>query len=100
MGEVSHTQPDKFLIIRNTITVVTVISYIVFSMVKRIWENQNLYWIPFIIVCANLMIILENGFAFFRNKNLQTKPNTIWLVNQFVINVALGILIYSYLDKT
>jgi hypothetical protein len=97
MEDISQTQLKRFLIIRNTITVVTVISYIAFSMVKRIWENQNLYWIPFIIVCANLMILFENTFTYLRNRNLHTKSNSFWLFNQFVINVALGILIYSYL---
>ncbi len=97
MDNLNNVVFKKFVVIRNTVTVVTVISYIMFSMIKRLAENQSLYWIPFILICANLLVLIENSLSFVRDKSLRTRSNTLWIINQFLINTIFIFLVYSYL---
>ena len=50
---------SRVKVVRGVISVMTVIGYILFSMVKRLWDNPKLYWLPLSLCVANCLIILE-----------------------------------------
>ncbi len=85
-----------FLTRRKSITVVSVIAYIIFSLVKRTGSTPGLYWLPLIIVIVNLPLLTRNAVAFYRYKEVQTRSNTVWLISQFIFNLVFAILIATY----
>src|SRR4051812_34350148 len=97
MNNIIENRTKPGVVIRNFINVMTVVSYIVFSMIKRLSENDKLYWIPFILVCANLAIIAEQVYSLYNKKELMERRTLILIIGQSLLNIALGILIFTYL---
>lgn len=78
-------------------SVLTVLFYILFSVIKRFGQNDILFWIPFILFISNLAILLEMLYTvFFRDYPIK-KNSLKWLVIRIVVNFVAVILVGSYL---
>ena len=86
-----------FSTVRQVITVTTVLFYIIYSAIKRFADNQDLLWIPFVLVCANILLLGELSLRVYNDSTMRTSSNIKWLVIQASINVGLAILIFSYI---
>jgi len=75
----------------------TVLFYILFSIVKRFGQNEFLFWIPFVLFISNLLILFEMlYFVFFRGYPIKRKSMN-WLILRIILNFIAVILVGSYL---
>jgi hypothetical protein len=95
--EVLQSKVKTFTTLRQVVTVATVVFYIMYSAIKRFADNPEFFWIPFILVCANVLLLTELSRNLYVDRTLRTKSNITWLVIQAIINVGLAILIFSYI---
>lgn len=93
-GETEH---KTISILGGVTSVLTVLFYILFSVIKRFGQNDVLFWIPFILFIVNLLILLKMLYTvFFRDYPIK-KNSLIWLVIRIVLNFFAVILVGSYL---
>lgn len=95
--DINHIDTSRSKIIRNVISVMTVVVYILFSMVKRLWDNPTLYWLPLSLCIANCLLILETLYFLYPKKISGAFSDNKWIFIQLLINIGLIILILSYL---
>jgi hypothetical protein len=77
--------------------VLTVVFYILYSVLKRFTDNVQLLWIPFILFSSNFLVLLELVYLIKTKQLNSTKKEFTNLVIQTVINFGFAILIISYL---
>lgn len=70
----------------------TVIGCILFSMVKRLWDNPQLYWLPLLLFAANCLIILEIVYTLYSKEISNIFSDNKWIFMQLLINAAFIIL--------
>jgi hypothetical protein len=93
-GETEH---KTISILGGVTSVLTVLFYILFSVIKRFGQNDFLFWIPFILFILNLLILLKMLYTvFFRDYPIK-KNSLIWLVIRIALNFFAVILVGSYL---
>jgi len=93
-GETEH---KTISILGGVTSVLTVLFYILFSVIKRFGQNDVLFWIPFILFIVNLLILLKMLYTvFFRDYPIK-KNSLIWLVIRIALNFFAVILVGSYL---
>jgi hypothetical protein len=93
-GETEH---KTISILGGVTSVLTVLFYILFSVIKRFGQNDVLFWIPFILFISNLLILLKMLYTvFFRDYPIK-KNSLIWLVIRIALNFFAVILVGSYL---
>ena len=93
-GETEH---KTISILGSVTSVLTVLFYVLFSVIKRFGQNDVLFWIPFILFIVNLLILLKMLYTvFFRDYPIK-KNSLIWLVIRIVLNFFAVILVGSYL---
>ena len=93
-GETEH---KTISILGGVTSVLTVLFYVLFSVIKRFGQNDVLFWIPFILFIVNLLILLKMLYTvFFRDYPIK-KNSLIWLVIRIVLNFFAVILVGSYL---
>lgn len=94
-GETEH---KTISILGGVTSVLTVLFYILFSVIKRFGQNDLLFWIPFILFILNLLILLKMLYTvFFRDYPIK-KNSLIWLVIRIALNFFAVILVGSYLN--
>lgn len=94
-GETEH---KTISILGGVTSVLTVLFYILFSVIKRFGQNDLLFWIPFILFISNLLILLKMLYTvFFRDYPIK-KNSLIWLVIRIALNFFAVILVGSYLN--
>lgn len=77
--------------------VLTVVFYILYSVLKRFTDNLQLLWIPFVLFSSNFLVLLELVYLIKTKQLNSTKKEFTNLVIQTVINFGFAILIISYL---
>ncbi len=93
-GETEH---KTISILGGVTSALTVLFYILFSVIKRFGQNDVLFWIPFILFISNLLILLKMLYTvFFRDYPIK-KNSLIWLVIRITLNFFAVILVGSYL---
>ncbi len=78
-------------------TVLTVVFYIVFSVIKRFSNNEHMFWIPIILFASNFLVLLELVYLTKTKKLNSTKKEFIRLLSQTVLNLAFVIFILTFL---
>ena len=93
----SETEHKTISILGSVTSALTVLFYILFSVIKRFGQNDVLFWIPFILFIVNLLILLKMLYTvFFRDYPIK-KNSLIWLVIRIALNFFAVILVGSYL---
>jgi hypothetical protein len=88
---------EEFVIkVLDIYSILNVISYIVYSAIKRFSDNEKLLWIPFIIFTINFFILLEILYKVKRQKSTISNKNRNKLIFQIVFNFLFAIFILSY----
>ena len=77
--------------------VLTVVFYIVFSIIKRFVDNNIFFWIPMILFTINFLILSEVMYKVKREKSELTKNRFGKLVFQSVLNLAFAVFVLTYL---
>jgi hypothetical protein len=77
--------------------VLTVVFYIVFSVIKRFSTNEQMFWIPVILFASNFLVLLELVYLTKTKKLNSTKKEFIGLLSQTVLNLAFVIFILTFL---
>jgi O-antigen/teichoic acid export membrane protein len=93
-GETEH---KTISILGSVTSALTVLFYILFSVIKRFGQNDVLFWIPFILFIVNLLILLKMLYTVFFRDYLIKKNSLIWLVIRSALNFFAVILVGSYL---
>jgi hypothetical protein len=94
----SETEHKAISILGSITSALTVLFYILFSVIKRFGQNDVLFWIPFILFISNLLILLKMLYTvFFRDYPIK-KNNLIWLILRILLNFIAVILVGSYLS--
>jgi len=94
-GETEH---KTISILGSVTSALTVLFYILFSVIKRFGLNDVLFWIPFILFISNLLILLKMLYTvFFRDYPIK-KNSLIWLILRILLNFIAVILVGSYLS--
>lgn len=77
--------------------VLTVVFYVVFSVIKRFSSNEKMFWIPIILFASNFLVLLELVYLTKTKKLNSTKKEFIGLVSQTFLNLAFVIFILTFL---
>ena len=73
-----------------------VVSYIVYSAIKRFSDNEQLLWAPFVIFVINFLILLEIFYKVKRSKSTLSKNNLIKFLFNIIFNFIFALFILSY----
>jgi len=73
-----------------------VVSYIVYSAIKRFSDNEKLLWVPFVIFVINFLILLEIFYKVKRSKSTLLKSNLIKFLFNIIFNFIFALFILSY----
>jgi hypothetical protein len=93
----NETEHKTISVLGRITSVLTVLFYILFSVIKRFGQNEFLFWIPFVLFISNLLILLEMlHFVYFRDYPIR-KNSMKWLIIRIVLNFIAVILVGSYL---
>lgn len=86
----------RILMSKNIVSIVTIVSYIIFSIIKRLLDNPKLYWLPLILLIANCIYLVRSFYVSYQTKELSNNI-VIWYVIQFIVNIAFILFINTYL---
>jgi hypothetical protein len=76
--------------------ILNVVSYIVYSAIKRFSDNEKLLWIPFVIFTINFLILLEIFYKVKRGKSTLSKNNLFKFLFNIIFNFIFALFILSY----
>lgn len=91
-----HTT-QKTQLIRSTVSVVTVVSYILYSAIRRLNADIQLFFIPLVLSIASIAIIIETGIGVYKMHKTMPKKELRWMVLQTIVNIGLALLCGSYI---
>ena len=88
---------EEFVVkVLDIYSILNVVSYIVYSTIKRFSDNEKLLWIPFAIFSINFLILLEILYKVKREKSSISKKNWNLLIFQITFNFLFALFILSY----
>ena len=88
---------EEFVIkVLDIYAILNVVSYIIYSAIKRFSDNEKLLWIPFVIFSINFLILLEILYKAKREKSIISKKNRNILIFHIVFNFLFALFILSY----
>ena len=88
---------EEFVVkVLDIYSILNVVSYIVYSAIKRFSDNEKLLWIPFAIFFINFLILLEILYKVKREKSSISKKNWNLLIFQIAFNFLFALFILSY----
>ena len=88
---------EEFVIkVLDIYAILNVVSYIIYSAIKRFSDNEKLLWIPFAIFSINFLILLEILYKVKREKSSISKKNWNLLIFQIAFNFLFALFILSY----
>ncbi|WP_416440433.1 hypothetical protein [Phnomibacter sp. MR] len=93
--ELNTTQ--KTQLIRSIVNVVTVVSYILYSAIRRLDGDTKLFFIPLVISIASIAIIIETAIGVYKVHKTMPKKELLWMALQIIINIGLALLCGSYM---
>jgi len=92
-----ETEHNTISTLGSVTSALTVLFYILFSLIKRFGQNEFLFWIPFVLFISNLLILFEMVYFVFLKGYPITKNSLKWLIVRIVLNFIAVILTGSYL---
>lgn len=88
---------EEFVVkVLDIYSILNVVSYIVYSAIKRFSDNEKLLWIPFAIFSINFLILLEILYKVKREKSSISKKNRNLLIFQIAFNFLFALFVLSY----
>lgn len=88
---------EEFVIkVLDIYAILNVVSYIIYSAIKRFSDNEKLLWIPFAIFSINFLILLEILYKVKKEKSSISKKNWKLLIFQIAFNFLFALFILSY----
>jgi hypothetical protein len=88
---------EEFIIkVLDIYSILNVVSYIVFSAIKRFFDNEKLLWISFVIFAINFLILIELFYKVKRAKTTLTKNNLNKFIFNIIFNFIFALFILSY----
>ena len=88
---------EEFAIkILDTYTMLNFLSYVIYSAIRRLFDNEKLLWIPFIIFTINFLILSESFYKVKRAKSTLSKNNLIKFLFNIIFNFIFALFILSY----
>jgi len=82
--------------ILDTYTILNLLSYVIYSAIRRLFDNEKLLWIPFIIFTINFLILSESFYKVKRAKSTLSKNNLIKFLFNIIFNFIFALFILSY----
>jgi hypothetical protein len=82
--------------ILDTYTILNLLSYVIYSAIRRLFDNEKLLWIPFIIFTINFLILSESFYKVKRSKSTLSKNNLIKFLFNIIFNFIFALFILSY----
>ena len=79
--------------------VTTVISFILFSLIKRFITNENFYYIPLFLFIVNFFILIEIIYMVKSNRLQSSKKEFKNLIFQSILNICFAVFVLLYLFK-
>jgi hypothetical protein len=77
-------------------TILNLLSYIIFSAIRRLFDNEKLLWIPFIIFTINFLILSESFYKVKRSKSTLSRKNSKRFILYIIYNLICAVAVLSY----
>jgi hypothetical protein len=88
---------EEFAIkILDTYTILNLLSYIIFSVIRRLFDNEKLLWIPFIIFTINILILSGSFYKVKRAKSILSRKNFKRFILYIIYNLISAVAVLSY----
>ena len=82
--------------ILDTYAILNLLSYVIYSAIRRLFENEKLLWIPFIIFTINILILLESFYKVKRAKSKLSRKNSNRFILYITYNLICALAVLSY----
>ena len=82
--------------ILDTYTMLNLLSYVIYSAIRRLFDNEKLLWIPFILVTINFLILSESFYRVKRAKSTLSRSNLKRLILYIIYNLIGAVVVLSY----
>ena len=98
MGNIVDKKYSEDFVIKvlDFYAIFNVVSYIVYSAIKRFSDDEKLLWIPFVIFVINFLILLELFFKVKRGKSTLSKNNLFKFLFNIIFNFIFALFILSF----
>jgi hypothetical protein len=98
LSKIHSKYDEKFVSkILSIIAVLTVVHYIVFSIIKRLIKIDQFYWLPVFLFTANFLILVELIYMVKKMKISCTKSEYKRVLGYTVLNFCFVVFILTYL---
>lgn len=88
---------EEFVVkILDTYTILNLLSYTIYSAIRRLFDNEKLLWIPFIIFTINILILSESFYRVKRAKSTLSRSNFKRLILYIIYNLIGAVVVLSY----
>lgn len=82
--------------ILDTYAILNLLSYVIFSAIRRLFDNEKLLWIPFIIFTINILILSGSFYKVKRSKSSLSRKNFKRFIFYFIYNLICALAVLSY----
>ena len=82
--------------ILDTYTILNLLSYIIYSAIRRLFENEKLLWIPFIIFTINILILSDSFYKVKRAKSTISRNFFKRFILYIIYNLISAVAVLSY----
>ena len=82
--------------ILDTYTMLNLLSYVIYSAIRRLFDNEKLLWIPFIIFTINFLILSESFYKVKRAKSTLSRKNLKRFILYIIYNLICAVAVLSY----
>ena len=88
---------EEFVVkILDTYTILNLLSYTIYSAIRRLFDNEKLLWIPFILFTINFLILSESFYRVKRAKSTLSRSNLKRLILYIIYNLIGAVVVLSY----
>lgn len=88
---------EEFVVkILDTYTILNLLSYTIYYAIRRLFDNEKLLWIPFIIFTINFLILSESFYRVKRAKSTLSRSNFKRLILYIIYNLIGAVVVLSY----
>ena len=82
--------------ILDTYTILNLLCYAIYSTVRRLFDNEKLLWIPFIIFTINFIILSGSFYKVKRAKSTLSRKNFKRFIFYIIYNLICAVAVLSY----
>ena len=82
--------------ILDTYTILNLLSYAIYSTVRRLFDNEKLLWIPFIIFTINFIILSGSFYKVKRANSTLSRKNFKRFIFYIIYNLICAVAVLSY----